>query len=71
MKFRSIYFYSAILFTIFWACGGHQGEKTESGEPKEVAVVEGERIDYIIDTTNSLVEWTGATPTSEHNGTIN
>lgn len=70
MKFRSIYLYG-IVFTLLWACAGPSGEKTETSDAKEVAVVEGKKVDFVIDTAKSLVEWTGAKPSGEHNGTVN
>lgn len=69
MKFRSIYLYG-IVFTLLWACAGPSGEKIETSDAKEVAVVEGKKLDFVIDTTKSIVEWTGAKPSGEHNGTV-
>jgi polyisoprenoid-binding protein YceI len=69
MKTRSIYFYGLIL-VFLGACAGPSGEKAESTEAKEAAVVEGEKMEFMVDTIKSMVEWTGAKPTGEHNGTV-
>lgn len=70
MKVRSIYLYG-VVFAFLWACASPSGEKTESTDAKEVALVEGDKMDFVIDTSNSIVEWTGAKPTGEHSGIVN
>lgn len=70
MKFKSIYLVG-ILVSFLWSCGGPSGEKTESTDARKSAAIEGDKTDFLVDTTNSVVEWTGAKPTGEHNGTVN
>ncbi|MHC1774150.1 MAG: YceI family protein [Lentimicrobium sp.] len=58
-----------LLATFAVACGGPQGEKAQTGDAQEVTATEGE-VTMNVDVAASKVEWTGAKPTGQHNGTI-
>jgi polyisoprenoid-binding protein YceI len=59
-----------ILAGIAFACGGPQGDKARTGDAKEISSITGD-VTLTVDVANSKVEWTGAKPTGQHNGTIN
>lgn len=58
-----------LLATFAVACGGPQGEKAQTGDAQEVTATEGD-VTMNVDVAASKVEWTGAKPTGQHNGTI-
>lgn len=51
------------------SCGGPQGEKAATGDAQELSVTTGD-VSLKVDVVKSKVEWVGAKPTGEHNGTI-
>ncbi|MEZ5195615.1 MAG: YceI family protein [Bacteroidales bacterium] len=65
------YLYIALIGIILSACGGPEGEKAETSDAKDVKSVEGEKTNFEINTTASIVEWKGTKPTGEHVGTVN
>ncbi len=58
-----------LLATFAVACGGPQGEKAQTGDAQEVTADKGD-VTMNVDVAASKVEWTGAKPTGQHNGTI-
>jgi polyisoprenoid-binding protein YceI len=60
----------AIVAGLIASCGGPQGEKAATGEAQEVSVKSGD-VTLTVDLVSSNVEWVGAKPTGEHNGTVN
>lgn len=52
------------------SCGGPQGNKTQTGEAQEVSVKSGD-VTLMVDLDASNIEWVGAKPTGQHNGTVN
>lgn len=65
------YLYVALIGIILSACGGPEGEKAETSDAKDVKSVEGKKINFVINSTTSIVEWKGTKPTGEHVGTVN
>ncbi len=51
------------------SCGGPQGEKAATGDAQELSVTTGD-VNLKVDVATSKVEWVGAKPTGQHNGTI-
>ncbi len=51
------------------ACGGPQGDKAQTGDAQEVSATTGD-VTMKVDAAASSIEWVGAKPTGEHNGTI-
>jgi len=68
-KIGKLFSLFAIAFAIA-SCGGPQGDKTQAGEAQEVSVKSGD-VTLMVDLGASNVEWVGAKPTGQHNGTIN
>lgn len=58
-----------VLAGIVFSCGGPQGEKAQTGDAQEVSASTGD-VTMNVNATASKVEWTGAKPTGQHNGTI-
>ncbi|MDT0644436.1 YceI family protein [Zunongwangia sp. F363] len=51
-------------------CKNNQNHEAEVEEAKEAAVAQGEVMEYMVDTTASVIEWEGSKPTGTHTGTI-
>jgi polyisoprenoid-binding protein YceI len=63
----SIYLLTVALF--FAACNNNSNtDKAQAGEKQEAAAVTGNT--YVVDTTESTVEWTGYKPGGKHHGTF-
>ncbi|HPG32771.1 MAG: YceI family protein [Lentimicrobiaceae bacterium] len=65
--FKSLSF--IVIIGLAASCGGPQGEKAQTGDAQEVSVATGD-VSLKVDVAASNVEWTGAKPTGQHNGTI-
>ncbi|MDY0102282.1 MAG: YceI family protein [Lentimicrobium sp.] len=59
----------AIMAGLIASCGGPQGEKAVTSDAQEVSVKSGD-VTLKLDQSSSNIEWVGAKPTGEHNGTI-
>ena len=67
---RFLNFFSIIVLAgLTFACGGPQGEKAQTGDAQEVSATTGD-VTMNVDVAASKVEWVGAKPTGQHNGTI-
>ena len=72
MKILVNFSFALTMLFVLAACGSSDlGENVVATEAKEVkqGVIQSSSIN--IDAVNSLVEWVGAKPTGEHNGTVN
>ncbi|MFH1119669.1 MAG: YceI family protein [Bacteroidota bacterium] len=58
-----------VLAGFAFACGGPQGEKAQTGDAQNVSATTG-AVTMTVDAASSKIEWTGAKPTGQHNGTI-
>ncbi|MCD4736158.1 MAG: YceI family protein, partial [Bacteroidales bacterium] len=68
-KLNVISFFAASV--LFFSCANSpEGDKTEATDAKEVkeSAMKGTELNVNID--NSLIEWIGAKPTGQHNGTV-
>ncbi|MDT0678160.1 YceI family protein [Autumnicola musiva] len=63
-------FFVAFIALSIVGCKNNQGHEAEVEEAKEAAVAEGEVMEYMADTTASVIEWKGSKPTGTHTGTI-
>lgn len=52
------------------ACKNENQNRVEPGEAQEAATAGEQAREYVIDTTESTIEWRGTKPTGEHRGTI-
>ncbi len=59
----------AIMAGLIASCGSPQGEKAEASDAQEVSVKSGD-VTLQVDKASSNMEWVGAKPTGQHNGTI-
>ena len=48
----------------------NNNNETEVAEAKEAATAQAEAVEFSVDTTQSVIEWTGEKPTGAHTGTI-
>ncbi|MFP4365993.1 MAG: YceI family protein [Bacteroidales bacterium] len=53
-----------------WSCQGPSGERAATGEAGAAGTSAEDFITYNADTENSNIEWVGARPASQHNGTV-
>lgn len=60
------------ILTIFFvaSCSSPSGEEAETNEATEIEEVAETAANYVVDATNSTVNWTGSKPTGEHHGTV-
>jgi polyisoprenoid-binding protein YceI len=59
-----------LVFAVAWSCQGPAGERAVTGEAAEASLMAGEYDKYPANVENSLIEWIGARPASQHNGTV-
>ena len=59
-----------IIATLTWSCQSPSGERAMTGNAAETTAISGEFISYTTDIQNSHIEWIGARPASQHNGTV-
>lgn len=53
-----------------WSCQGPSGERAATGEAEAAGTVNEAYITYVTDNDKSNIEWVGARPASQHNGTV-
>lgn len=58
-----------ILLAALWSCQGPSGEKAVTGEAGSAAMIVENFETYTANTESSSIEWIGARPASQHNGT--
>ncbi|MGF1586138.1 MAG: YceI family protein [Bacteroidales bacterium] len=58
------------LAAAFWSCQGPSGERAVTGEAATSALVAEEYETLAVNTESSSIEWIGARPASQHNGTV-
>jgi hypothetical protein len=59
-----------LVFAVAWSCQGPAGERAVTGEAARATLTAGEYERYPVDVENSIIEWIGARPASQHNGTV-
>jgi polyisoprenoid-binding protein YceI len=69
MRFLRLTVFS-VLTAIAVACGGSLGEQVQTGDAVGISIVTGD-ISMKVDPSASIIEWIGAKPAYQHNGTIN
>lgn len=63
------FIFALFAVTVFAASCASGGDKTKTGEAKDVAMIEG-AVALDLDLASSRVEWEGYKPTGKHNGTV-
>ncbi|MCM4158064.1 YceI family protein [Gramella sp. AN32] len=51
-------------------CKDNKGNEAEVAEAKDAATAENAAMEFMVDTTSSVIEWKGEKPTGTHNGII-
>lgn len=49
----------------------NDNKQAQTGEAQEAAIANEEAVEFVVDTTSSMIEWKGEKPTGTHTGTIN
>ncbi|MDT0651074.1 YceI family protein [Autumnicola edwardsiae] len=63
-------FLFAFLALSIVGCKNEKNNEAEVSEAKEAAVAQGEVVEYKVDTSATVIEWSGSKPTGTHTGTI-
>jgi hypothetical protein len=66
MKISGLFIFLAVL----WSCQGPSGERAVTGEAATSALTVEDYETLAVNTENSTIEWIGARPASQHNGTV-
>ncbi|MDT0686900.1 YceI family protein [Autumnicola psychrophila] len=63
-------FLFAFLAVSIVGCKNEKNNEVEVTEAKDAAVAQGEVVEYKVDTSATVIEWSGSKPTGTHTGTI-